>query len=81
MKNADNPAMPTLTYDHGAAMQGLAVSVTDAPGLTKREMMAMHMMAAIIVGCDSPNTEWCASIAIDATEKLLAELERACQKT
>lgn len=50
-------------------------------GLTKREMMAMHMMAGIIVGCDSPNTEWCASIAVDATEKLLAELERTCHKT
>ena len=50
-------------------------------GLTKREMMAMHMMAGIIVGCDSPNTEWCASIAVDATEKLLAELERTCRKT
>jgi hypothetical protein len=50
-------------------------------GLTKREMMAMHMMAGIIVGCDSPNTQWCASIAVDATEKLLAELERTkCQR-
>ena len=40
MKNADMPAMPTQTYDHGAAMQGLAVTVTDKSGLTKREMMA-----------------------------------------
>lgn len=42
MKNADMPAMPTQTYDHGAAMQGLAVTVTEHAGLTKREMMAMH---------------------------------------
>ena len=76
MKNADNPAMP----NQALGTDGLPTHEAEF-GLTKREMMAMHMMAAIIVGCDSPNTEWCASIAIDATEKLLAELERTCHKT
>lgn len=72
MNNADMPAMPLP----------LGTETTEGcQGLTKREMMAMHMMAGIIVGCDSPNTEWCASIAVDATEKLLSELERTCHKT
>ena len=77
MKNADNPAMPTLTYDHGAAMQGLAVSVTDAPGLTKREMMAMHMMAARISIPGAPDDEFDAKRAVAATDALLAELEKS----
>lgn len=72
MDNGNMPAMP--------AVIGGDVVTQPEYGLTKREMMAMHMMAGIIVGCDSPNTEWCASIAVDATEKLLAELERTkCQ--
>ena len=77
MKNADNPAMPTLTYDHGAAMQGLAVSVTDAPGLTKREMMAMHMMATRISIPGAPDDEFDAKRAVAATDALLAELEKS----
>ena len=78
MKNADLPAMP-LTNENGAPIHYSQAGMDNDGvmfGLTKREMMAMHMMSAIIVGCESPNTEWCASIAIDATEKLLAELER-----
>ena len=77
MKNADNPAMPTLTYDHGAAMQGLAVSVTDAPGLTKREMMAMHVMASIATTVGYQNYDQMAQDAIAATDALLAELEKS----
>ena len=82
MKNADNPAMPTLTYDHGAAMQGLAVSVTDAPGLTKREMMAMHMMAGLNA---NPTVEMnehdMATLSVAYADALLYELERTCHKT
>ena len=77
MKNADSPAMPTITYDHCAAMQGLAVSVTDAPGLTKREMMAMHMMAARISIPGAPDDEFDAKRAVAATDALLAELEKS----
>lgn len=81
MKNADMPAMPTQTYDHSAAMNGLAVTVTDKAGLTKREMVAMQMMAGLLVGCESPNNERIASIAVDAADKLLSELDRTCQKS
>lgn len=81
MKNSDSPAMPTITYDHGAAMQGIAVSVTDATGLTKREIMAMHMMASIATTVGYQNYGQMAQDAIAATDALLAELERTCQKT
>lgn len=76
MRNADMPAMPTVTYDHGAAMQGLAVSVTDAIGLTKREAMAMHVMASIATTVGYQNYGQMAQDAIAATDALLAELER-----
>lgn len=81
MRNADMPAMPTVTYDHGAAMQGLAVSVTDAVGLTKREVMAMHMMQGILAAGNADefvvgDEVGFAGFAIAATDALLAELER-----
>lgn len=76
MNNADMPAMPTLTYDHGAAMQGLAVSVTDAQGMTKREMMAMHMMAHLMMSERLCSYEEQAGYSIKATDALLAELGR-----
>ena len=82
MINGKMPAMPTLTYDHGAAMQGLAVSVTDAPGLTKREMMAMHMMAGLNA---NPTVEMnehdMATLSVAYADALLYELERTCHKT
>lgn len=85
MKNADNPAMPTLTYDHGAAMQGLAVSVTDAPGLTKRELMAMHIACAMIsapIGkFNHASTGEVFDSAISDADLFFDKLERACHKT
>lgn len=81
MKNADMPAIPTQTYDHGAAMQGLSVTVTDQPGLTKREMFAMHAMQAWITHNGSANnyrfnTKVAALSAIECADALLEELER-----
>ena len=80
MKNSDSPAMPTITYDHGAAMQGLAVSVTDAPGLTKREMMAMHAMQGILASGNADDfvvgdEVGFAGFAVSCADALLAELE------
>ncbi|ELJ8607146.1 hypothetical protein RUK54_001559 [Vibrio cholerae] len=48
MKNSDMPAMPTQTYDHSAAMQGLAVSVTEHAGQTKYEKVLAHFMSAML---------------------------------
>lgn len=84
MKNADMPAMPTQTYDQNAAMQGLAVTVTERAGLSKREMVAMHAMQALL--SDSENVtafdtalEWRTNIieaSVEFADLLLAELER-----
>lgn len=84
MKNADMPAMPTQTYDQNAAMQGLAVTVTEHAGLSKREMVAMHAMQALL--SDSENVtafdtalEWRTNIieaSVEFADLLLAELER-----
>ena len=80
MKNADSPAMPTITYDHGAAMQGLAVSVTDAPGLTKREMMAMHILSGLLSDYEFDVTrQMAAEIAVEQADALLAELDRTAK--
>ena len=45
-------AFPTTTYDSGAAQAGFAVSVTDTPGLTKREYAAIHLMPSVILADD-----------------------------
>lgn len=45
--NDGGPAFPTTTYDHGAAMNGVGVSVTDAPGLTIRDYFAAKAMAGM----------------------------------
>lgn len=77
MNNADMPAMPTQTYDHGAAMQGLAVTVTDNAGLTKREIMAMHMMASIQAsGGLYDRFESMAKDAVVMADALLSELDK-----
>ncbi|MGL4757557.1 MAG: hypothetical protein ACRCXB_34820 [Aeromonadaceae bacterium] len=78
MKNADMPAMPVVDSRGCPSMYG--VDSVEALGLTKREIIAMHMMAGLLVGCESPNNEWVASIAVDAADKLLSELDRTCQK-
>ena len=71
IKNGDMPAMP-ITYEQA----------TDADmwGLSKREMMAMHILPALIASYD---VDWVAtqgeSVARDAViyaDALLAELER-----
>ena len=73
IKNADVPAMPVDRCDADAVEAGIQVF----SGLTKREMMAMHMMAA----CRSRNSDYrswddMAKDATEITDALLAELER-----
>lgn len=73
MKNGDMPAMPVDRCDADAHEAGIQVF----SGMTKREMMAMHMMAA----CRSRSSDYrswddMAKDAIEITDTLLAELER-----
>ena len=72
-KNGDMPAMP---QDRGIWVDGIGECPTLATGLTKREMIAMHMMAANR-SRSSNYSSWAdmATDAIEMTDALLAELE------
>ena len=73
IKNGDMPAMPVDRCDADAIESGIQVFSV----ITKREMMAMHMMAANRSRY-SAYTSWesMASDAVEAADALLAELER-----
>lgn len=78
MKNADMPAMP-LVNENGAPVHHSSAGMDNEGvmfGLTKREMMAMHMMAAMLVGTEDPNSVYCAAKAIDAVDQLIFQLDR-----
>lgn len=68
IKNGDMPAMPITSEQ---------ASDFDYQGMTKREMMAMHMMAANRCrNSEYPSWGDMAKDAIEATDALIAELER-----
>ena len=69
IKNADMPAMPVPNTSYGEDM-------VPAEGMTKREMMAMHMMAHMMPNERLQSYEEQASYALMAADALLAELER-----
>lgn len=76
MKNADIPAMPS---DVKAVYEAMTDSDDSwgkaALGLTKREMMAMHIASGFAADKEvSPCN--IANIAIEVADALLAELER-----
>lgn len=80
MKNADMPAMPVLNGDNEPADMDLAYYMNSnlATGLTKREMMAMHMMGALVSGGhlrarDAANLS---TLAVALADDLLGELGR-----
>lgn len=68
MKNSDMPAMPFEIVDEVQSSRWWS-------GMTKREMMAMHMMASIITQ-GAPAFIHAAEDAVNAADALLAELER-----
>ena len=65
MKNGEMAAMPTQS--NGGDIYG---------GLTKREMMAMHMMAHLMPNQNFETYAAQAKIAVIAADALLRELER-----
>ena len=71
MKNSDMPAMPVELSGFG---QYAPIAYM---GMTKREMMAMHMMAARVSIPGAPDDEFDAKRAVAATDALLAELEKS----
>ena len=74
MKNADMPAMPV--FDSSGCPSLYGDDGVEAKGLTKREMMAMHIiggMAAdpdVVAGADAV-----AKISVAWADAILAELE------
>lgn len=85
MKNANMPAMPCEVTEQYHVNPVIAPDGTSMPtlrerkvmgcGITKREMVAMHMMASIITQ-GSPAFIHAAEDAVNAADALLAELER-----
>ena len=73
IKNGDMPAMPVDRYDADAIKTGIQVF----SGLTKREMIAMRIMAAN-KSRHSTYSSWesMASDALEAADALLAALDR-----
>ena len=80
MKNADMPAMPVIDEEQSFPVDmerygSKEATLRFAFGMTKREMMAMHMMASIITQ-GAPAFIHSAEDAVIAADALLAELER-----
>lgn len=78
MKNADMPAMPSDVKDVYEAMTGGSDSWGKAAlGLTKREMMAMHILSGLLSDYEFDATrQMAAEIAVEQADALLAELEK-----
>ena len=72
IKNGDMPAMP---QDDAVWCQRIGECPTLATGLTKREMMAMHIAAGLISD-PQVKTHQVAEDAVRVADLLLAELER-----
>ena len=74
IKNADMPAIPFEEVQ--SRLRGLPDKWVNHKGLTKREMIAMHMMAACRNrGSNYMSWKDMAKDALEMSEALLAELE------
>ena len=71
IKNGDMTAMPVDRCDADAIEAGIQVF----SGLTKREMMAMHIASGLISD-PQVRTDGVATTAVKVADALLAELER-----
>lgn len=80
IKNGDTPATPTTGKISGTnevwSFQVADGDVFQFPGITKREMIAMHMMAAAQTRDGKPDFQYEAIMAVKAADALLAELDR-----
>ena len=80
MNNADMPAMPIIDYEYSFPIDGEKYdkslsSGRFAVGMTKREMMAMHIASGFAADKEvSPCN--IANLAIEVADALLAELGR-----
>lgn len=75
MKNADMPAMP-VTDECGMPFNSIPEGLCTT-GLTKREMMAMHILSGLLSDYEFDVTrQMAAEVAVEQADALLAELER-----
>lgn len=83
MKNSDMPAMPTHDVFEDCGFDGNGgphLTQTTNYGMTKREMMAMHIASGFAAD-NKITTDNVVKWSIEVTDKLLSELERTCQKS
>ena len=84
MNNGSEPAIPCEVVEqyHIDASQVPSGAPTlrerkvMSGGMTKREMMAVHMFAGLLARDGKPDIQYEAELAIKAADALLAELER-----
>lgn len=84
MKNANMPAMPCEIAEQYHTEESqvpcgaptLRERKVVSGGMTKREMMAMHMFAGLLARDGKPDIQYEAELATKAADALLAELER-----
>ena len=87
MNNGGKPAMPCEVTEQyhinpviapdGASMPTLRERKVMSGGMTKREMMAMHILSGMLSSENfNPTREQAASFAVGQADALLAELER-----
>ena len=76
MKNGDMPAMP-ITDELGMPFNSVPKEQSTV-GITKREMMAMHIASGLISD-PQVRTGEVAAMAVKVADALLAELERTDQ--
>lgn len=72
MKNADMPAMPVVTVQR---VGNVEKSTSEATGLTKREMMAMHIASGFAAD-GNITTDNVVKLSVETADALLAELDR-----
>ena len=73
IKNEDMPAMPVNQYKRSGELE---VSELVSAGMTKREMMAMHIMTGLCSKYGAAFDTDTAQDAVRMADFLLAELER-----
>lgn len=83
MKNADMPAMPVIDEEQTFPVDmerygSKEATLRFAFGMTKREMMAMHILSGLLSDYEFDVTrQMAAEIAVQQADALLAELEKS----
>ena len=83
MKNADMPAMPVIDEEQSFPVDmerygSKEATLRFAFGMTKREMMAMHILSGLLSDYEFDVTrQMAAEIAVQQADALLAELEKS----